>query len=78
MERITAKDNERIIDLINSVLIKHGQKGDYTINFAYTGWRVERANNSVDVSPRLSKRELYQWLHAFKDGIFTAYGEGVK
>lgn len=78
MQRITTQDNERVIALINKVLINHGQKGDYTINFAYTGWRVERANNSVDVSPRLNKRELYQWLHAFKDGIFAAYSEGVK
>lgn len=48
---------------------------DYSLGFAYGGVRLEKDMGSIDVSPRLSKREMYEWLHAFLHGLQVGLGE---
>ena len=45
---------------------------DYSISYAYGSPRIERNGGSVDVSPRLPRGQLYQWAHAFLDGVEAA------
>jgi hypothetical protein len=37
-------------------------EGNYSLGWAYGGVRVERANGSIDVTERGSKREVYAML----------------
>lgn len=46
--------------------------GTYYIGGAYGGFRLERmarGGGASDISPRLSKRELADWINAYIDGI---------
>lgn len=43
--------------------------GDFEIGYAYDQTSLERKRGSVDVSPRFSKPDLYQWMHVFIDGF---------
>lgn len=46
--------------------------GTYCIGGAYGGFRLERmaqGGGVSDVSPRLSKAALYEWINAYIDGI---------
>lgn len=46
--------------------------GTYYISGAYGGYRLERMSSgggATDISPRLSKPALYEWLNAYIDGI---------
>jgi len=46
--------------------------GTYYIGGAYGGYRLERmaeSGGASDISPRLSKRELADWINAYIDGI---------
>jgi len=46
--------------------------GTYYIGGAYGGYRLERmakGGGASDISPRLSKPALYDWLNAYIDGI---------
>jgi hypothetical protein len=66
MARTTNKDLETFVELLN--------KGtdnlyDFSIGHAYGGVRLERKAGSVDVSPRLSRGELYEWMSAFAAGL---------
>jgi len=49
--------------------------GCYHLDQAYGGYRLVKmaktGTGTADVSPRLSKRELYDWIHAYKDGILS-------
>ena len=65
--RVTQADLERMCGVLN----RSAAGRDYSIGYAYGQPRLESHAGSRDVSPRLSKPELYQWLHAFFDGIIT-------
>lgn len=41
---------------------------DFEIEYAYGAPRVMSDRGSRDVSPRMPKKELYYWMHAFLDG----------
>lgn len=46
--------------------------GTYYIGGAYGGYRLERMSEgggASDISPRLSKPALYDWINAYIDGI---------
>jgi len=46
--------------------------GCHYIAGAYGGYRLEEMCNgggARDISPRLTKRELYEWINAYIDGI---------
>lgn len=40
------------------------------IEKTFQGYRLVSHNGSRNVSPILSKANLYDWLHAFKEGIY--------
>ena len=42
---------------------------DFTYDKANGGYRLVRENGAWEVSPRLSKREMYMWMCAYIDGI---------
>lgn len=77
MTRTTDKDLNQLCDMLNK---DTDNRYDFSIGHAYGGVRLESHNGSRDVSPRLSKGELSQWMHAFHSGLSHAtkagyYGE---
>lgn len=65
-ERINLKRLQNLVDILkretrNSI--------DYELDGAYNGYRLVRNNGSHDVSPRLSKGALYEWIHAYRQGV---------
>ena len=42
---------------------------DFAYDKATGGYRRVRENGAWEVSPRLSKREMYMWMCAYIDGI---------
>ena len=72
--RISEKD----LDYLETRLRTEFPDADFRIGCAYGGWRLERKGGSVDVSPRLPKAQLYDWMHAFLDGVDYAAREMLK
>lgn len=65
-DRITDNDLSRMVNILNA---RTDQAYDFTIQYAYGKPRLHRKGYSVDVSPRLSKRELYEWIDAYLEGL---------
>ena len=42
---------------------------DFAYDKANSGYRLVRENGAWEISPRLSKREMYMWMCAYIDGI---------
>jgi hypothetical protein len=63
MKRTTPKMLENVCAMINKQL-----GGDHSIQWAYGRPRLLRANQSVDVSPRLPSGQLLEWLYAYLEG----------
>ena len=61
-----------------AALINRATDGRYkvSIDHAYGGVRLESHGGSRDVSPRLTKGELRQWMQAFLDGLYHATEPG--
>ena len=57
MTRTTKNDLQYYVDRLNKLT-----NGDFCLGYAYGGVRLEAANGSVDISQRLSKKELYLQL----------------
>ena len=66
MERITIEMINKQVGIINGLI-----GGDHSYNKAYGKYRLYRQGGSVELSPRVSKRELYQILSAYKYGILS-------
>lgn len=66
--RISRQHLDAVVDRLNRELPGH----DYSIGVAYGSPRLERNGGSVNVSPRLPKGRLYEWMHAYCDGIEAA------
>ena len=52
--------------------------GAHTYSKHAGGWRLERmtkGGGSRDISPRLTKKEMYLWMRAYIEGIDTAQRE---
>jgi len=73
MSRTTIRDLEGVVALINRMA---GQT--FTLGYAYGGVRLEGDDGSTDVSPRLSKGEMLEWLHAFTYGLEYAKERGSR
>ena len=71
--RITEKDLTLAITRLNAMT--EGGKRRYEWEASYGGYRAVSSQadgthrGSVDLSPRGTKREVYEWLHAFIKGI---------
>ena len=42
---------------------------DFEYDKAYGGYKLVREHGAWEISPRLSKREMYLWMPAYIDGI---------
>ena len=73
MARTTDQQLEELCDQLNKGT---SQRYDFSIGHAYGGVRLERNAGSVDVSPRLTKGELHEWLLAFIAGLDYATEPG--
>jgi hypothetical protein len=63
MDRVTKSRLDRLCGYLNTITgIEH------TIEYAYGRPRLMRSGGSVEVSPRLPKPALYDWIHAYLDG----------
>ena len=77
MGRTTRADLDGLANIINHALLcepgtpceRLDPAQAYTVAYAYGRPRLERANGSVDVSPRLPRGELAQWMRAYIAGI---------
>jgi hypothetical protein len=70
MPRITERDLDGVCETIR----KATGNDSYRIAYAYGRPRLERAHPTLtgaieDISPRLPKPALYDWLWAYLDGI---------
>ena len=45
---------------------------DFAYDKAYGGYKLVRENGAWEISPRLSKREMYMWMCAYINGIWGA------
>lgn len=50
----------------------HRNKGTYSLDWCYGGVRLEREGGSICISPRGTKREVYEWIGAYIAGIWAA------
>lgn len=69
MPRITERDLDGVCETIRK------ETGDATYSIGYTDGvpRLYRDNEAREVSPRLPKPALYDWLWAYLDGIREGY-----
>ena len=65
-EKITMDRLRNLVAILNR---ETRNQFDYDLDPAYGGQRLVRKQGSIDVSPRLSKGELYEWIHAYRQGI---------
>jgi hypothetical protein len=65
-ERITIARLKNLVDILKR---ETRDSIDYELDGAYNGYRLVSNRGSHDVSPRLSKGELYEWIHAFRQGV---------
>lgn len=70
-ENITIARLNNLIAILNK---ETGDVYDFSLDQAYGGYRLVRKRESVDVSPRMSKTELYYWIHALRQGV--EFGKG--
>lgn len=69
MNRVTRKEIEITIDLVNRLL----ETPDlYSLSICNGGYRVVSELGSRDISPRGTKRQAYDWLWAMVAGIEAA------
>jgi hypothetical protein len=57
MNRITKENLEYYVERINKIT-----GSDFCLGYAYGGVKLEAKNGSVDISQRLTKKELYYQL----------------
>jgi len=70
----TKKELIRIQDNINHVLENRGLDREVYVSYAYGQprlglWEKSSGNMLSDLSPRLSKSQLEDWMLAFYDGL---------
>lgn len=73
-ETITKARLDRVVRLLNQVT---GNRFDYSLDSQYGGLRLVRKGQSIDVSPRMTKTELFYWIHAYIEGVYVGKGEIV-
>ena len=64
-DRMTRTKLEGIVVVLNKEIPGH----DFSIGGAYGGYRLERKKQSVDVSPRGTKQECYDYIRAMLEGV---------
>lgn len=70
----TKKELESLQNTINTILENRGSNKELYVGYAYSQprvsvWDRKTGNMLRDISPRLSKPQMYDWLHAFLDGL---------
>lgn len=70
--RTSKNELEGILETLN-----RRTQGDFSIGYAYGRPRLYRQHESVEVSPRLPRSQLYEWINAFLDGIDYVHTHGL-
>lgn len=65
-ERISISRLRHLVEILNRETLN---MMDYSIEYNEGGVRLVRNRESIDVSPRLGKSALYEWIHAYRQGI---------
>lgn len=63
--QIKKSDLEQLL----AVIRRRSGDNSYEIGYAYGKPRLYRSDMSVEVSPRLSKGDLYTWMSAYAAGM---------
>ena len=66
MKRILKSDLDNALAVLQRAT-NHTQ--DFAYDKSYGGYKLVREHGAWEVSPRLSKREMYTWMSAYIDGI---------
>ena len=68
--RITQADLERLVTILNEEM--PGQ--DFALDMAYGGVKLSShaGSRAVSTGGYGTKRELYTWIHAYRDGAYAA------
>jgi len=61
--------NGDMYDTLETLRRTTGYKQDYAYDNANGGWKLVKENGSIEVSTRLSKRDMYNWIWAYIYGI---------
>jgi len=72
-QRITNENLEYYVERINKLT-----GGDFCLGYAYGGVRLEANKGSVDISYRLTKRELYDQLVTMDNVLSRMQQKGWK
>lgn len=64
--QVRRKDLDDALDALQRASDK---RRDYAYDHAYGGYRLVSDNGAVEISPRLPKREMYNWVWAYVEGI---------
>ena len=66
MKRILKSDLTNALSVLQKTT---NNTQDFSYDMAYGGYKLVRANGAWEVSPRLSKREMWMWMWAYIHGI---------
>ena len=66
MKRILKSDLDNAMSVLQRTT---NNTQDFSYDKAYGGYKLVRENGAWEISPRLSKREMYMWMSAYIDGI---------
>ena len=64
-KRIVKSDVDSVLHTLHMLT----NNADFSYDIAYGKYKLVTASGSVEVSPRLSKREIYDWMNAYIKGI---------
>lgn len=70
MKRTTNEDLQYYVDRLNKLT-----NSNFCLGYAYGGVRLEANNGSVDISQRLTKKELYYQLVTMDNALQHIKGE---
>lgn len=64
--RINKADLDQMLEVLRNAT---DHKVDFSYDKAYGGYRLVRDRGSIEISPRLSKPEMYRWMGAYVSGV---------
>lgn len=71
MERTTEKQLYGLVELLDELM----PNKNFHIESGYGMWKLTSKNGSHNESGYMSKKELYNWMQAYKQGFYAAKGQ---
>ena len=68
--------NKQVRAMVKRINGLYALKYPLEINKQLEGYRITRDQESRDVSPRLSGKDIVMWLSGFEKGLYYRYASG--